>query len=69
MWDVGVSLVVRITAQDLPNWSQFVPRLNRVDLVRGAVDPTGPAMDVVGSADPWQDLWFYTNPIWVVPRS
>ncbi|MCP2329203.1 hypothetical protein HDA40_007710 [Hamadaea flava] len=31
------------------------------------VDPVGPAMDVVGSADPWQDLWFYTNPIFVLP--
>ncbi len=30
-----------------------------------AVDPAGPAMDVVGDADPWNDLWFYTNPIWV----
>jgi hypothetical protein len=36
--------------------------------LRGAdVDPVGPAMDVVGSADPWQDLWFYTNPMWVLP--
>jgi len=26
-----------------------------------------PAMDVLGSADPWQDLWFYANPIFVVP--
>ncbi len=33
-----------------------------------AVDPAGPAMDVLGSADPWTDLWFYTNPIWVLPR-
>jgi PHP domain len=33
-----------------------------------AVDPAGPAMDVPGSADPWMDLWFYTNPIWVIPR-
>jgi hypothetical protein len=32
------------------------------------VDPAGPAQDVPGDADPWQDLWFYTNPIWVVPR-
>ena len=22
-------------------------------------------MDVLGDADPWTDLWFYTNPIWV----
>jgi hypothetical protein len=37
--------------------------------VRGAaVDPAGPAMDVAGDADPWQDLWFYTNPMWALPR-
>ncbi|MCW2767223.1 MAG: hypothetical protein JWO11_3182 [Nocardioides sp.] len=128
----SAQLVVRVTAQDIPNWSQFVPTLNRVDLIRGAVDPTsagdrdtftapdtsvvrqwdtsgrtgtftlsydlgvldqpfyvrlrgtdgkrsqpgylgagvdpsGPQLDVVGAADPWADLWFYTNPIWVVP--
>ncbi|MDH6699672.1 PHP domain-containing protein [Streptomyces sp. MAA16] len=35
---------------------------------RGAsVDPAGPAIDVVGDADPWLDLWFYSNPIWVLP--
>jgi len=33
-----------------------------------AVDPMGPAADVLGDADPWEDLWFYTNPIWVLPR-
>ncbi len=32
------------------------------------VDPAGPAIDVVGDADPWRDLWFYANPIWVLPR-
>jgi len=32
-----------------------------------AFDPAGPAMDVVGDADPWLDLWFYGNPIWVLP--
>jgi hypothetical protein len=32
-----------------------------------AVDPAGPAMDVLGNADPWTDLWFYSNPIWVLP--
>ncbi|WP_409485294.1 PHP domain-containing protein [Arsenicicoccus dermatophilus] len=38
--------------------------------LRGAaVDPAGPALDVVGDADPWNDLWFYTNPIWVLPRA
>ncbi|GIF66802.1 histidinol-phosphatase [Asanoa ishikariensis] len=30
-----------------------------------SVDPHGPAIDVVGNSDPWSDLWFYTNPIWV----
>lgn len=125
------TLTVTITAQDVPNWSQFLPMLNRVDLIRGrvdplyvtdrdtftapsttvveqwdtstrtgtfeirydlgtveesfyvrlrgtdgnrqqpgfmgsAIDPAGPAIDVPGSADPWVDLWFYTNPIWVL---
>jgi PHP domain len=32
-----------------------------------AVDPVGPAIDQVGNADPWVDLWFYSNPIWVLP--
>ena len=32
-----------------------------------AIDPAGPALDVVGAADMWGDLWFYTNPIWVLP--
>lgn len=127
-----LELVVRITAQSLPNWSNFVPSLNRVDVIQGAVtgpasdrdtftaprtkvvrqwdtsgkrgtfelvlplgkaeepfyvrvrgtdgnrsqpgylgaavDPAGPQLDVVGDADPWNDLWFYTNPIWVFPK-
>ncbi|WP_232549820.1 PHP domain-containing protein [Propioniciclava soli] len=33
-----------------------------------SVDATGPAIDVVGDANPWQDLWFYTNAIFVLPR-
>jgi hypothetical protein len=33
-----------------------------------AIDPAGPAIDVIGDADPWKDLWFYANPIWVHPR-
>jgi PHP domain len=28
-------------------------------------DPSGPKIDVIGSADPWKDLWFYTNPVFV----
>lgn len=36
-------------------------------LLGAAVDPAGPAMDVVGDADPWLDLWFYSNPMWALP--
>lgn len=32
-----------------------------------AVDPAGPAQDVVGQANPWEDLWFYSNPIFAIP--
>jgi hypothetical protein len=53
----------------------FYVRLRGTDGNRSApgflgasVDPAGPAMDVVGDADPWIDLWFYTNPIWVLPH-
>lgn len=126
-----VTLEIRILPARLPNWSQEVPKLAKVDVIRGAVtgpapdrdtfsapqtrvvrswdvsgqtevvslsyslgrqddgfyvrlrgsdgkrlaagangpsvDPAGPAMDVVGDADPWQDLWFYTNPMWALP--
>jgi hypothetical protein len=126
-----VRLRIRIRPAQLPNWSQFVPRLAKVDVIRGAVtgpaqnrdtftapetrvvrsfdvsgdsdvvtlsyalgrldegfyvrlrgsdgkrlaaglrgrsvDPSGPALDVIGDADPWADLWFYTNPMWVLP--
>ncbi|PRY23955.1 histidinol-phosphatase [Pseudosporangium ferrugineum] len=37
-------------------------------LMGPAVDPNGPRLDVIGDADPWADLWFYTNPIWVLPK-
>jgi hypothetical protein len=50
-------------------------RLRGTDGKRGAtgllgasVDPHGPQIDVFGDADPWNDLWFYSNPIWVLPR-
>ncbi|MEV0218851.1 PHP domain-containing protein [Streptomyces sp. NPDC050704] len=36
-------------------------------LMGAVVDPNGPAIDVVGDADPWTDLWFYSNPVWVLP--
>ncbi|WP_214110770.1 PHP domain-containing protein [Acrocarpospora catenulata] len=38
---------------------------SEVGLLGAGVDPAGPKMDVLGDADPWLDLWFYTNPIWV----
>ena len=28
-------------------------------------DPAGPRMDLIGAADPWADLWFYSNPLFV----
>ena len=36
----AVTLVVRIRPAQQPNWSQFLPRLAKVDVIRGAV--TGP---------------------------
>ncbi|MFI6762609.1 PHP domain-containing protein [Micromonospora sp. NPDC050417] len=128
-----VEVTIDIDLATGPNWSQFVPKLARVDVIAGAVtgpvrdgdtftaprtrvvksfevsaknngrvsfsyhfgrvnepfylrlrgtdgnrsatglmgapvDPHGPAMDVVGDADPWADLWFYANPIWVLPK-
>ena len=126
-----LELVIAINPATQPNWAQFVPKLARVDVIRGAVtgantnkdamqapdtrvvlqqdvsgvtgrivvtydlgrvedpfyvrvrgtdgkrsgvglrgaavDPIGPLADVKGDADPWDDLWFYTNPIWVIP--
>jgi hypothetical protein len=127
-----VRLIIRILTAQFPNWSQALPKLAKVDVVRGkvtgpvsdrdtfttpdtsvvttfdvtgrtgvielsydlgalddgfyvrlrgsdgnrlavglggaTVDPAGPAIDVVGDADPWKDLWFYTNPMWALPR-
>ncbi|MFD5746314.1 PHP domain-containing protein [Streptomyces sp. NPDC127033] len=127
----NVTLTVDIALANGANWAQFVPKLARVDVIKGevtgevkdkdtftaptakvvssydvdkaagtvrltyslgrvdrplyvrlrgtdgnrsavgargaAVDPAGPALDVVGDADPWRDLWFYSNPIWVLP--
>ncbi|TDD04976.1 histidinol-phosphatase [Nonomuraea deserti] len=37
-------------------------------LLGAGVDPHGPQIDVHGDADPWNDLWFYSNPIWILPR-
>jgi hypothetical protein len=41
---------------------------NAPGLMGAAIDPYGPALDVRGDANPWGDLWFYANPIWVLPR-
>ncbi|RZS79055.1 hypothetical protein EV189_3925 [Motilibacter rhizosphaerae] len=40
-------------------------RRSAVGLLGAKVDPQGPAMDVPGVGSPWDDLWFYTNPIFV----
>ena len=61
-FDLGVAdapFYVRLRGSD---GKQLGPGLNGA-----AVDPAGPLVDVLGNADPWDDLWFYTNPIWVVP--
>jgi hypothetical protein len=127
-----VELTIAIDLANTPNWAQFVPVLQRVDVIVGAVtgpagdrdamtapqtamaksfdvargtgrvtfthsfgpvdapfylrlrgtdgnrtgpgprgagiDPGGPLMDTMGNADPWTDLWFYANPIWVLPQ-
>ncbi|WP_230415320.1 hypothetical protein [Micromonospora tarapacensis] len=127
-----VEVTIDVDLADIPNWSQFLPVLARVDVIAGrvtgpvadkdtftapttkvvksfevtkrtgrvsfsysfgrvdepfylrirgtdgkrsqpglmgaAVDPFGPALDVTGAADPWDDLWFYANPIWVLPQ-
>ena len=42
-------------------------RRTAVGLKGASVDPSGPKVDALGNADPWADLWFYSNPIFVVP--
>jgi hypothetical protein len=66
-----VSLTYSLGRLDKP----FYLRLRGTDgnrtqpgLMGAAVDPVGPKLDVLGDADPWGDLWFYTNPIWVLPK-
>ena len=58
--EVGTAQYLRVRGTD--------GKRSAVGLMGASVDPAGPAIDVVGDADPWQDLWFYANPIWVVPR-
>ena len=33
-----------------------------------ATDPTPPRIDPLGDANPWADLWFYTNPVFVLTK-
>ncbi len=57
--EIGAPLYVRLRGTDGKR-AAVGPR-------GAAVDPAGPAMDTPGDADPWEDLWFYTNPMWVLP--
>ncbi|MDX8051753.1 PHP domain-containing protein [Lentzea sp. BCCO 10_0798] len=69
-WDVRkrtgvVELVHQITVD-----GPFYLRVRGTDGKRSAaghhgveVDPAGPALDVAGQSDPWEDLWFYSNPV------
>jgi hypothetical protein len=75
-WDTGGIPRVRLTYDVGEVGDGFYIRLRGSDgnktavgYLGAAVDAEGPAMDVVGNADPWVDLWFYTNPIWVLPGS
>jgi hypothetical protein len=73
-WDVHertgtIELVHRVTVD-----GPFYVRVRGTDGKRGApgyhgatVDPAGPAIDVVGQTNPWEDLWFYSNPIFATP--
>ncbi|UCM87688.1 PHP domain-containing protein [Streptomyces marincola] len=66
-----VTLTYRLGRVDRPGYvrvrgtdgNRSQPGLHGAD-----VDPAGPALDVLGDADPWLDLWFYSNPIWVLPE-
>jgi hypothetical protein len=69
-WDVRqrtgtVELVHRITVD-----GPFYVRVRGTDGKRSApgfhgaaIDPAGPALDVAGKSDPWEDLWCYSNPV------
>lgn len=45
--------------------SPFYVRLRGTDGNHSAPDSIEPRPDPTGDADPWQDLWFYTNPVFV----
>ncbi|SCF68011.1 PHP domain-containing protein [Streptomyces sp. Ncost-T10-10d] len=46
----------------------FYVRLRGTDGKRQASGSIEPLMDVQGDADPWSDLWFYANPVFVDVR-
>jgi hypothetical protein len=45
-----------------------VPALKRVDVIVGTVTGKVPDRDsfTAPDTDPWVDLWFYTDPMWVL---
>ncbi len=68
--------VVRLTYSVKKPRGPFYLRLRGSDgnrlapgLMGASVDPSGPAVDAIGNADPWKDLWFYTNPVFVFPQA
>jgi hypothetical protein len=66
----SVRLVYSLGAVDKPVYLRLRGtdgNRNGAGLQGAAIDPNGPVIDVVGDADPWKDLWFYSNPIWVLP--
>jgi hypothetical protein len=75
MWDVSTEQGTVTLRYDLGRIEEaFYVRLRGTDghfgqpgFLGEAIDPMGPKLDVQAAADPWVDLWFYTNPIWVVP--
>jgi hypothetical protein len=67
--DNGREFVFRLRGVDGPKYFRIRGtdgNRSAVGLMGKNVDPQGPAADVLGDADPWKDLWFYTNPIWVL---
>ncbi|MGC9669282.1 PHP domain-containing protein [Planosporangium sp. 12N6] len=67
--DNGREFVFRLPKVDGPKYFRLRGtdgNRSAVGLMGASVDPAGPAADVLGDADPWKDLWFYTNPLWVL---
>ncbi|TDD10000.1 histidinol-phosphatase [Nonomuraea diastatica] len=66
-----VTLTYRLGRVDRPVYVRLRGtdgRRSAPGLLGAEVDPHGPQIDVHGDADPWNDLWFYSNPIWILPR-